>query len=189
MPRRRPFGPITLDSLWTLVRHEARVLAQNQMACVVILLTLIAAAFVRIDRAKHPLTLREVCYVVYWQKNDWVRRLESAAERVDDSQRLRIEVVPAARLTGTDGTIRYPRGSHSIQLRPTQPTPNERGGWLIWYWYSGRDPSVLWPYAQWFQQVTLEHFSDGVRWREQASPLRPELVLLGKKRTSPSIRS
>lgn len=170
---------ITRNCIWTLVRLEARVLCQNRMACVVILFILIAATMLRFQEANQHPSSQEVCYVLYWQEDDWIRRLQTAARAARKSGGLSIEVISVADLTGTDGVIRYPPKSHSIQLRPIEPTDDGRGGWLIWYWYSGTDAAAIFPYLQWFQQVTHEHFNDRLRWHERASPMHPQLALFG----------
>lgn len=191
--------------IWTLVRLEARVLLQNRMACVVIVLILIAAVMLRFQKTNTDANLttssKEVCYVMYWQQDDWVRRLQVAAQAEKRNGGLSIEVIPAAELTDTDGVIRYPPQAHSIQLRPIQPTDETtdeadvkmkgetpgiltvdgREGWLIWYWYSGSDAAAILPYAQWFQHVTHEHFNGKLQWHERASPLEPQLTVFGRQ--------
>ena len=205
------FKSLRSSYVWTLVRHEARVVRQNRMAGVLILFMLFAAAMLRFKDENQQALPRDVCYVLYWQEDDWVRRLQTAARTAQLQDGLTIEVVPACDLTGSDGIIRYPPGSHSIQLRPIEPSvkeldrssgPNRRvpytntgripnkspeaavikpGGWLVWYWYSGSDAAALFPYIQWFQRVTHEHFNDGMQWHVRASAMRPELVAFDKK--------
>ncbi len=145
----------------------------------VILFVLFVATMLRFQEANQYPSAQEVCYVLYWQEDDWIRRLQTAARLAKESDCLSIEVVPAADLTGTDGIIRYPPESHSIQLRPIKPTDDGRDGWLVWYWYSGTDAAAIFPYVQWFQKVTHEHFNDRLRWHEHASPMRPELDAFG----------
>ena len=88
------------------------------------------------------------CYILYWQENEWVSRLKAKAPEAERLSGVHIEVVPVEHFASEDGTIRYPDRSHSIQLRPLDASDGNQRGWLVWYWYNGRDPSVLWPYAQ-----------------------------------------
>ncbi len=173
--------PLLPNSVRPLVHLEWRNFRRNWMACAVLLMILFVAGMVRVKADTQQSLGGPVCYVVYWEKNDWVSRLETAARAARDERGLQIEVVPVEKLSDSDGIIRYPPGSHSIQLRPLDASSaGERGGWLIWYWYSGSDAATILPYVQWFQRVTHAHFNQGIAWHEQTSPLRPEFVVFGK---------
>ena len=162
-----------------LLRHELRLLLQNRVACVIVVAILATAGMSRFDENFADHDPRDTCYIVYWQEDDWVRRLQQAAQEVESPEGPHIRVVAVEQQIDAGGMIRYPPGSHSIQLRPHAPGPDGQERFLIWYWHDGDDASVLWPYAQWFWRVTREHFGPGIDWTERVSSLRPELVVPG----------
>jgi hypothetical protein len=164
-----------------LVQHELRILLQNRMACVVILLTFATASFLRIDRNRQPTVPRDTCYVLYWQEEEFVEHLKRAARGAQTDRGLAIEVLPADNFSGEDGIIRYPPGSHSIQLRTREQSPGNQRDRVIIYWYSGADPAAMWPYIEWFQQAAFEHLDEGIGWEVQTKPLHQELVVLGRQ--------
>lgn len=170
-----PYAAISsqLAATIALVRHELRILWQNRMACVVLALTLLTAVFLRIDRGRAPTAARDVCFILYWNDDDFVRYLRGAILDPQQTGGLRFEVLPAAAMTGTDGMIRYPPGSHSIQLRSPER--------VVWYWHSGSDPSAMWPHIEWFQRAALRHFGRRSDWQVETSPMQPELVVVGKQ--------
>ncbi|HUG90908.1 MAG TPA: hypothetical protein VML55_08750 [Planctomycetaceae bacterium] len=163
-----------LDVICALVALEARALLRNRTACGVLVLAVLAAASWRLGRDRLAAADGETCYVVYWELDGWVRRLEAAARENPDG--LAIRVVHAGELADAAGTIRYPSRAHSIQLRPLRG-PARR--WKVWFWHSGSDPAALWPYSQWFWRVTAGHFGD-VAFDGEVSPLRPEAVIAGR---------
>lgn len=158
---------------FALVCHEARVLRQNRLACVVLAMLPLVALFLRIDRERTPPAAKGVCYVLYWAEDEFVRFLRREAADPKLNGDLKIEIQPAGALTGDDGMIRYPPGSHSIQLR----TPER----VVWYWHSGSDPAAMWPCIEWFQRAALRHFGSHGDWQVQTSSMRPEFVVLGKQ--------
>ena len=162
-----------------LLRQELRILCHNRTACFILAMIPITAWAVGLRRDSESIAPKETCYIVFWNEDDWVRHLQAALRRQDRPEWLRIQLVPVERLAATDGTIRYPPNSHSIQLRPLEPLQDGRSRWLVWYWHSGRDASQLWPYTQWFWQTTREHFGQTDRWEERVSSLQPELVIPG----------
>jgi len=169
--------PMTL----ALVENELRVLWQNRMACAVLVLALLTAVILRLDRDRQTRVGDDVCYVLYWEEDDFVRSLKGAALRARNEQGLAIEVLPADELTDGDGIIRYPAGSHSIQLRLVESPAGAPPGHLAWYWHSGADPAALWPFAEWFQQEAFNFFGGTERWEVRTSPLQPELVIAGQQ--------
>ena len=117
------------DAVLTLLALEARALRRNRMACAVLALAVVAAVSLRLGRDRLAALGRETCYLVYWERDAWVTRLE-AAVRNDNLNGLPIRVVHVAELAEDDGTIRYPPGVHSIQLRQrnsANPTAPDRG--------------------------------------------------------------
>ncbi len=170
-----PHVPNSLQRAATiaLVQHELRILWQNRMACVVLAMTLLTAIFLRIDRNRTPPAARDVCYILYWNDDDFVEELRKQVVDPEQTGGLKFEVLPAAALTGADGIIRYPPGSHSIQLRSPER--------VVWYWHSGSDPAAMWPHIEWFQQAAMRHFGRHAGWRVQTSPMKPELLVVGKQ--------
>ena len=65
---------------WALLAHECRLLRQNRFACVAILTALVAAFLYRQAGPRLEAMVEGGCTVVYWQEDDWVRALRSAAE-------------------------------------------------------------------------------------------------------------
>ncbi len=158
-------GPVT-----NLLRLQLRILANNRPACLV-LVCLVAAALVPLPRCALPPA--DTCYVVYWQEDAWIERLKSELDQRTQNQ-LSIEVVSAEHFADADGVIRYPPGTHSIQIRPPE---GPRDHWTIWCWYNGSDPSVLDECAPWFWKVTREHFGDALPVEVKYSSLQPQVVL------------
>ncbi len=164
----------------TLLRHEARTLWQNRMACAVLLLAIATALFLRIEQDRRGTLPTEVCYVLYWEEDALVRHLRDAAARASELHGLHIEVQPAEKFSGEDGVIRYPPGSHSIQLRSRSEAAKQPGR-VILYWYSGSDPSAILPYAEWFESTVFTFLDHDLEWDVAVKSLRPELVVLGKQ--------
>jgi hypothetical protein len=156
----------------TLLVHEGRILLTNRMACMVIVATIGAAAWLGLSGALERPFADDVCYVLYWRDDAWIDALRDAAPAPGDPLHSKIVVAPASRFD-RNGLIVYPAGAHSIQIRPLPDGANGEPAWLVWYWHSGSDPAVLWPYARWFWQVTREHFNDDARWQERVSSLQP----------------
>ena len=99
------------------------------------------------------------------ETHQWVERLKAS---LPNSNGPPVEIVHVAELTGPDGAIRYPRGAHSIQMRPPE---GERRSWLIWYWYSGSDAAALDAAAEWFWGATQAHFAAEPALQVRVSPL------------------
>ena len=121
------------NAVTTLLALEARALRRNRMACTVLALALVAAISLRLGRDRIAALGSEQCYVVYWERDAWVTRLE-AAVRNDNPDALPVRVVHVAELADDDGTIRYPPGVHSIQLRPADSSVGP-----------GSDRELTWP--------------------------------------------
>jgi len=112
------------------------------------------------------------CYVVYWREDAWIQRLKSELEqRAEDGPP--IEIVPVDQFVDAEGLVRYPPGTHSIQVRSPEDT---RDHWVIWCWYSGSDPSVLDEPTAWFWEVTRDHFGDALPVEVKYSSLNPQIV-------------
>jgi len=180
-------NPVSPEALRALVRHELRLLRQNRVAAMVLVITLLAAFSMRWRREKAAETAGPACYIVYWQEDDWVRHLRAAIDSLDEQFQPPIRLVAAEQLTDDDGVIRYPRGSHSIQLRPQPTEPGQPQRYLVWYWYDGADPAALWPYDHWFWRATHEHFAGERAWDERVSALRPELNVPGVQQSRLSL--
>jgi hypothetical protein len=146
--------------LVTLVGLEARALRQNRMACAVLVLAVIAAVSLRLGRDRLAELGRGTCYVVYWERDEWVRRLEAAAVR-ENQDRLPVRVVHASELTDAEGIIRYPLGAHSIQLRPTHVADRSAGD-RGRTWHVSVDDSHGRPGAS--DVVAPETSDDGSQW-------------------------
>lgn len=158
------FGPFM-----TLLRLQLRILVNNRPACVV-LVCLIVAPLIPLPRPQLPAT--GTCYVVYWHEDAWIQRLKSEVEqRAEDGPP--IEIVPVHRFVDEDDVVRYPPGTHSIQIRTPEGT---RDHWVIWCWYSGSDPSVLDEPAAWFWEVTRDHFGDALPFEVKYSSLNTQIV-------------
>lgn len=188
-----------LARLAVLLTFELRLLAQNHFACFVLLAVLLAAGFTGMRHQDRQATdpAGETCYIVYWREDALAQWLVQAAEELETSRPPatrgarrrppRIKVVPVADVTGPDDGIRYPIGSHSIQIRPLGRETADDGmlaRYQIWYWYDGADSRALWPYAQWFwRQVRAFENSravtPGLTFEETTSSLHPELVIPG----------
>lgn len=158
------FGPFV-----TLLRLQLRILVNNRPACLV-LACLVAAPLVPLPRSHTPAA--GTCYVVYWHEDAWIHRLKSELEqRADEGPP--IEIVPVDRFVDQEGLLRYPPGTHSIQIRSPEGT---REHWVIWCWYSGSDPSVLDEPAAWFWEVTRDHFGDALPVEVRYSSLNPQIA-------------
>ena len=158
------FGPFV-----TLLRLQLRILGNNRPACVV-LICLIVAPLIPLPRSQ--LSVAGTCYVVYWHEDAWIQRLKSELEqRAEDGPP--IEIVPVHRFVDEDDVIRYPPGTHSIQIRTPEGT---RDHWVIWCWYSGSDPSVLDEPAAWFWEVTRDHFGDALPFEVKYSSLSTQIA-------------
>ncbi len=163
-------------TLPVLLRHQLRLLLQNRSACVVLLTFGVAITLLGI---RPNADSERTCYLLYWRNDDWVRKLRVAARHAEGP--LEIKVAPASEFTNQAGLISYPVGAHSIQLRP----PGEGlDRWVVWYWYSGSDPSVLQPAIAWFWSVTNEHFAEQTPIEVRTSALEPIAPFLQSARIS-----
>lgn len=140
-------GPIV-----PLLHLQGRILWNNRTACAVLILLPLAGMFAGKQR---PAVETNTCYVVYWQESAWVERLRAELPRWT-GQGIRIVVRHVGQFVDDHGVVCYPRGAHSIQIRPPDET---RPHWVIWYWYSGDDPQVLDGPVTWFWNVTNAHFA------------------------------
>jgi len=157
------FGPFV-----NLLRLQLRILANNRPACLV-LACLVVAPLVPLPR-QAPVT--GTCYVVYWQEDAWIQSLKSDLERRARTDPP-IEIIPVERFVDDDEVIRYPWGTHSIQIRPPE---GARDHWVVWCWYSGSDPSVLDEPAAWFWEVTRDHFGNALPVEVKHSSLDPQIL-------------
>lgn len=159
-----------------LLIHQVRLLAQNRAACLVLMMFVVAAVVARLHR--HAKT-DDTCYVLYWRADAWVERLKAAVPH--DGNGPKIKVAPVEQFVDANGLIQYPRGAHSIQLRPPDQS---RSDWLVWYWYSGADPSTMEPAVNWFWNATQDHFGGEPSVRVNVSPLETKMPLLRSARLS-----
>ena len=166
---------LRIGPLISLLRLQLRILTSNRAACMVVLL-LFVAAFV-VGRPKPP-TDDGTCYVLYWDEDSWVERLraEIPPRGMDDP---RIDVRPVEQFLDSRGVICYPRGAHSIQLRPPD---GSRSHWLVWYWYSGSNPQAMDAAVDWFWKVTHDHFHEAVPLHVRVSPLETGVPLMRSMR-------
>jgi len=154
-------------ALWGL---EFRLLLRNGPACLVLLLGLAGSLLWGWrDQPGQPAP-QPTCYLLYWREDAFLERLRSLRPEPEQLGGLRLEIVPVQRFTRANGLIEYPLGAHSLQLRP-----QDRSGrtWLVWGWYSGRDPKVLDPVFRWLWQASDAHFGTGPRIEVRVDSLRP----------------
>lgn len=140
----------------TLVHKEARRLAANRGALVLVALLVVAAlllsAFDRggVPSLGGPSAVRRF-WVDYWLDGAWVQHLR---------QNMPAELAPLVRFRSAAsipadraGTLQYAPGEAAVQLRPDVQSRDPQR-FKVWFWYAGDDPSVLTPYEDWFWRET-----------------------------------
>ncbi len=155
---------LTWRSIVGLLLLQLRMLLRNRSACALVLMLIVAAAFLGRSTIDD---VEDICYVLYWQEDDWIRHLRTA---LPDDGPLRIELAKACDFTNEHGLITYPLGAHSIQIRPPE---TDTEPWRIWYWYSGNQPEVLQPAIRWFWQASREFFQQQLPLEVRVSALEP----------------
>ena len=149
---------------FAILQLQLRLLLSNLSACVTLVsLAMVGVWFGRVA----PTTDQPVCYIVYWQDDAWVNHLRA---RLPHDGPLKIELAPVQQFSDESGLVLYPRGAHSIQMRPPQAGLEQ---WTIWYWYSGDRAEVIEPAVRWFWQASREHWGDHLPIEVRSSSLEP----------------
>lgn len=161
---------IRFEMLRTLVWKEWLRMCKNVPAIMLLGLLVALALLIATSRPRGRAG-PPPCLLVYWQDGPWIEYLRSAIPRD-----LPIRVVSQSELRRVDNDIRYPRGTHAIELRPTRKggAPAE-----IWYRHAGSDPNVLWPHTRWFWSATLQHFGNVPEFLEGTRRIGSRQVAVG----------
>jgi hypothetical protein len=137
--------------LRTLLHKEALRHVANRGGLALVLLLLVAALLLSVFGGNGPGGLTpgvRLCYVDYHPDGPLIDHLR---ENVPPDLRPHVKFRPLAQAhTNARGTILYPQGTGAIQLRPATG-----GGYKVWFWHPGTDPSTLAPYEVWFWRETL----------------------------------
>ena len=150
---------------FAILQMQLRLLRSNPSTSVTLLLLAVVGAW--FGRFAPP-PAEPTCYVVYWQDDAWVAHLRSRLPQ--QAGPLKIELAPVQQFTDESGLVLYPRGAHSIQMRPPQAGLDQ---WTIWYWYSGDRAEVMEPAVRWFWQASREHWGDRLPLEVRSSSLEP----------------
>src|SRR5262245_36258537 len=157
--------------LKTLLRKEVLRHLANRGGLLLVVLLLVAALLLSYfggDKGQGGGALVggvRLCYIDYWERDDWVEYLIEHTPPELESQVLfrHVSRAPKAR----DGTILYPPNTGGIQLR--QARGQER--YLVWVWHPGRDGSALAVFEAWFWKTTRDY--EKTRTRDALARLGP----------------
>lgn len=102
----------------------------------------------------------QLCYLDYGEDSPWIRHL------IENLPAPELKIKPRSErsvVRNEQGIIVYPENTGAIQIHTDGADSAGRPRYLINFWFPGKDPRVLDPYAEWFWKESLRYYQSAAQ--------------------------